>query len=78
LGRRGWSWNVDGVLDDRWGGRVGWGAVTIYSRCDKKLGVRIELDCGFAIGEEIHDSVLDRCVGQGIAADVSAAGIPLK
>ncbi len=48
-----------GVLDYRWRGRVGGGTVSVDSGCDEELGIGVELNGGFAIGEDIHYCVLD-------------------
>ena len=33
---------------------------------------------GFPIGEEIHDRIMDDSIGDWVAADVAAAGVPLE
>jgi hypothetical protein len=66
------------VLDDHWCERVGNGIVVLCRWGDEELGFIAHDDCGIAVGQEIHNSVLYCGVWEGVAGDISPSGVPLE
>ena len=55
----------DSTVHDRFGG-------------DKELRGFVAGRWSFPIGEEVHCRIVDNCIGEEVAADVTAARVPLE
>ena len=68
----------DRVLYDSW--CKGYNSGAGCGRCggDKDLRDVVAGDWSFPVGEEVHYRVVDDCVGEWVAADIAAAGVPLE
>ena len=45
---------------------------------NKDLGDFVAGGWSFPVGEDIHYRVVDNCIGEGVAADVASARVPLE